>query len=87
MAKACDKKCKPEAEENFALQLLKDYSKQAHRWFIIALVILGMWLATIGGFIWYLNQYDFSGTEIIVEQDATDGGDTNYIGNDGDIIG
>ena len=86
MAKKCDS-CKTENEENFALQLLKDYSKQAHRWFVAFIIVVACWLATIGGFIWYLNQYDFSGTEIIVEQDATDGGDTNYIGNDGDIIG
>ena len=33
---------------------------------------------------WY--QYDYSSEEIIVEQDAQDGGNANYIGNDGDIV-
>ena len=31
-------------------------------------------------------QYDYSSEEIIVEQDAQDGGNANYIGNDGDIV-
>lgn len=33
-------------------------------------------------------QYDYTSTteEIIVEQDAKDGGNANYIGNDGDIV-
>lgn len=30
-------------------------------------------------------QYDYSSEEIIVEQDAQDGGNANYIGNNGDI--
>ena len=30
-------------------------------------------------------QYDYTSEEIIVEQDTTDGGNANYIGNDGDI--
>ena len=31
-------------------------------------------------------QYDYSSEEIVIEQDATDGGNANYIGNDGDIV-
>ena len=31
-------------------------------------------------------QYDYSSDEIVVEQDAQDGGNANYIGNDGDIV-
>ena len=30
--------------------------------------------------------YDYSSEEIIVEQDAKDGGNANYIGSDGDIV-
>lgn len=74
-----------EKTDSFAMELLKGYSAQAKRWFIACLVILSMWLATIGGFVWYLYQYDFESYETIVEQDASDGGDTNYIGKDGDI--
>ena len=77
--------CKTDENDSFAMELLKGYSAQAKRWFIACMVILSMWLATIAGFVWYLNQYDFESYETIVEQNSEDGGDTNYIGNDGDI--
>ena len=35
-------------EHSFAMELLKDQKKQNKRMFIIILVILGMWFATIG---------------------------------------
>lgn len=78
--------CKTTETDSFAMELLKGYSMQAKRRFVACMVILSMWLATIAGFIWYLNQYDFESYETTVEQDASDGGDANYIGNDGDII-
>ena len=78
--------CNQEKEQtSFAMELLKGYSSQAKRWFIACMVILVLWFSTIGAFVWYLNQYDFESYETIIEQDASDGGDTNYIGNDGDI--
>lgn len=52
-------KGKQKVEESFAKKLVKDYSTQAHRWFVICIIILFMWLATIGGFIRFLNQYNF----------------------------
>lgn len=42
-------------EESFATQILKDYKKQNKRQFIVILVILGMWFATIGYLIYILN--------------------------------
>ena len=84
MQKQCTK-CNTDNENSFAMELLKGYSAQAKRWFAISLVILTMWLTTIGAFVWYLNQYDFEGVEMQIEQDATDGGNANYIGNDGEI--
>ena len=35
----------------------------------------------VGGFVWFLSQYDFSYYEV----NSQDGGNANYIGNDGDI--
>lgn len=55
-------KGKNKVEESFAKQLLKGYSTQAHRWFIAFIVVLIMWFSTIGGFIWFLNQYNFEST-------------------------
>ena len=42
-------------EESLAMSLLKDYKRQSKRQFIIILVILGMWFATIGYLIYILN--------------------------------
>ena len=42
-------------EESFATQILKDYKKQNKRQFIVILVILIMWFATIGYLVYILN--------------------------------
>lgn len=42
-------------EESFAMELLKDYKKANKRQFIIILVILIMWFATIGYLVYVLN--------------------------------
>lgn len=55
-------KGKNKVEESFAKELLKGYSAQAHRWFIAFIVVLILWFSTIGGFIWFLNQYNFEST-------------------------
>lgn len=41
--------------ESFATQILQDYKKQNKRQFIVILVILIMWFATIGYLIYILN--------------------------------
>ena len=67
-------------EESLAMSLLKDYKKQNKRQYIIILVILGMWFATIGYLVYVLNDIGTETTE--VTQENSDG---NFIGNDGDI--
>lgn len=42
-------------EESLAKQILQDYKKQNKRQFIVILVILIMWFATIGYLIYILN--------------------------------
>lgn len=42
-------------EQSFAMELLKDQKKQNKRQFIIILVILGMWFATVGYLVYVLN--------------------------------
>lgn len=64
-----------------AIELLKEVKVQTKRWMIAFFTVLVLWFATIGGFVWYLNQYDFESYEVISE----DGGNANYVGNDGDI--
>lgn len=41
--------------DSFAMDLLKDYKRQNKRQFIIILVILAMWLVTIGYLVYVLN--------------------------------
>lgn len=50
-----EKEVKEMQEESFATQILKDYKRQSKRQFIIILVILIMWFATIGYLIYILN--------------------------------
>lgn len=71
-------------EQSLALELLKDYKKQNKRQFIIILVILGMWFATIGYLVYILNDI---GTETTT-QEITDFDTINgNIVNKGDIDG
>ena len=66
--------------------MIKELGKQNKRLFTALVIVLCLWFATIGGFVWYLSLYDFSAEIYDVTQDTSDGGDANYIGNDGDII-
>lgn len=92
MAKKVCTQCTPHSEEwTLSAQLAK-----SNRRIFIALVLsicLSVCLIAgiVGGFIWYINQFEI--VEDTVEQhtnevdiDAQDGGDVNYIGNDGDIV-
>jgi cytochrome c oxidase assembly protein Cox11 len=60
-------------EKSFALELVSDYKKQNKRQFIIILVILTMWFASIGLFIYYINT---TGYEV-----TTETAETNDSGN------
>lgn len=44
---------------NLATDLLQDYKLNFKRVFALLVIVLILWAATIGGFVWYLNQYDF----------------------------
>lgn len=82
MSKTCNS-CKPSEEWS----LSKELAKSNRRMFIIIVVVVCLWVAslagTIGGFLWYLNQYDFISEEVSI--DTVGGGNANYIGQDGDI--
>lgn len=71
-------------EQSFAMELLKDQKKQNKRQFIIILVILGMWFATIGYLVYVLNDTNTeTTTQEVTDIDSVDG---NII-NKGDIDG
>lgn len=70
-------------EKSFAMELLEDYKKSNKRLFVIIIVILAMWFATIGYLVYILN--DVGTIEETITQD-NENGYNNYIGNDGEII-
>lgn len=74
---------------SFAYELLKDYKKQNKRLFIIVLVILGLWFATIGGFLYYINTTGFEETIETAEVDNENGDANACVGDNcsnGDIV-
>ena len=72
-------------EESFAMELLKDYKKANKRQFIIILVILTMWFATIGYLVYILNDICVieETTQEITDFDTING---NVV-NNGDVYG
>ena len=74
-------------EESFATQILKDYKRQSKRQFIIILVILIMWFATIGYLIYILNDIGVETTTTTTSTTETydmntDNGNNNFVGGD-----
>ena len=76
-----------EVKDYILSHMLKSAETNSKRWFTVAMVLLFMLMATIGGIVgtgvWFFNNYDLS----TVEMSTDGGGDANYIGNDGDING
>lgn len=52
---------------SLAMELLQEVKIQTKRWMVAFFVVVCLWAATIAGFIWYLNQYDF----VSYEQDGS----------------
>ena len=73
-------------EQSFAMEILKDYKKANKRLYIILIVVLCMWFATIGYLVYILN--DISNVETTTQEVSQENSDgtNNFVGNDGDII-
>ena len=66
---------------DLATELLKELKASAKRWFIAFCIMIGLELATIVGFMWYITlPVDDASIEIENED-----GNANYIGEDGVI--
>ena len=78
------KEVKEIEEESFAMELLKDQKKQNKRQFIVILVILIMWFATISYLVYVLNDIGTQTTTKEVTDIDSVGGN---IVNKGDIYG
>ena len=66
-------------QQSMAMELLQDLKKTNQRLFIIVLIILIMWFASIGIFIYYINTTGYE--EIITETSETDDGGNACVGN------
>lgn len=76
-----ENKAKEERSTEWSLSL--ELAKSNKRMFVILITVIVLWFATIAGFVFYLNQYDFTDYEI--QQDAECG--NTFIGgaNEGDL--
>ena len=93
MAKTCngcssEKKTKtPDSVPYLVHETAMARAERTQKRLFIAIVVLIIAIL-LCNFAWLYawNQYDYTSEEIIVEQDAKDGGNANYVGNDGDIL-
>lgn len=69
-------------QTSFAYELLSDMKKQNKRLFVIILVILGMWFATIGYLVYVLNDIEYTEESIQIEDVETIDNSHIKIGND-----
>ena len=77
------KEVKEIQEESLAMSLLRDYKIQNKRQFIVILVILGMWFATIGYLVYILNDIgtETTTTEELIDIDDVDNIENSHIHN------
>lgn len=55
-------------QENLATELLHEIKTQSKRWFTAFIVVLILWFATIGAFLWYIS-LPIEEYEIVQESD------------------
>lgn len=66
---------------SLATELLRELKRQSKRWFISFIICLILLFASNMIWLYVWNQYDYAEYNV----DSFDGGNANYIGNDGDI--
>lgn len=60
--------------------------RQVKRGWIALIVAVCLLFASNAACLYAWMQYDYTSEEIIVDVNSDDGGNANYIGNDGDIV-
>lgn len=68
--------------ETLATEMLRELKSNGRRWFIAFLVVLVLWFATIGAFLWYISL-----PVDVQEVEQYTGGDANAIVGIGDLNG
>ena len=69
-------------EKTLATEMLHELKASNRRWFIAFLIVLILWFATIGAFLWYIS---LPVDEMIVDQYTE--GDANAVVGIGDLNG
>ncbi|MBQ2663122.1 MAG: hypothetical protein IJP94_06240 [Clostridia bacterium] len=72
-------------EMTLASEMLAEIKRTSKRWFIVSVVELGLILAIIGGFLWYLNTPVAETTTTTIDQQSDNTSTNQVIG--GDIYG
>ena len=72
-------------EMKLATELMHELKMTSKRWFIAFLVVLGLWFATIGAFIWYISLPVEEATSTEIAQEADDDSYNQIVG--GDFVG
>lgn len=67
-------------QKSDAWYMIELLGKQNKRLFVLAMALLAAWLLTIGGFVWYLHQYDFESYSY-----TQDGEGMNVIGDANEV--
>ena len=65
-------------KETLAMEILQELKAQSKRWFVSFIIVLILWFATIGVFIWYINQ-PIEEIETTTTQDDDTEGDNSPI--------
>lgn len=66
---------------SLATELLQEVKFSAKRWFIAFIVVLCLWFATIGAFVWYIS-LPVEVTESQVEQQSDNNSNNYVVGGD-----
>ena len=69
-------------ELKLATELMHELKATSKRWFIAFLVVLGLWFATIGVFIWYISLPVEETTTTDIAQEADNDSYNQVIGGD-----
>lgn len=88
MSKTCNNCGTDKKPSSVPYAVLEDFKETAKanslKWFITVIVLIALLVGSNMAWLYAWNSYDYVSEEVIV--DSQDGGNANYIGNDGDIV-
>lgn len=88
MSKICNNCGTDKKPSSVPYAVLEDFKETAKanslKWFISVIVLIALLVGSNIAWLYAWNSYDYVSEEVII--DSQDGGNANYIGNDGDII-